>query len=620
MSMIFKTLASTNTSSRENNPENNNSSSNTHLELLINRMEDGFSKIFVQLEAMDERMQEVQGMGDKVDMLEASVRLLENNALGSWTSIMTTSEQPPPPMMMMDSPAQDMSLSSSSLHSVHTVTSVASATGSTTGSGISNNRNPPRRNHTIGNIKYDSARWGPSVSFNLECDNNNFEADPSEDEEINFEDESAAIARSGSSSGIQRKRTTSSGSTGKQNQQSHKMDSIDEAVLISTTKMTSSTNNNNNSTTSSSYVIPTIVRSKSFSNNLEYAKMTHSQKQEEDNVTPKLTSSQATAAASAVSPKTSPSRSRSLRLQQPPTGGNQNRSTRLSWSSYSSSTTNQDLPDHHQHQPSLKASSGGIADSKLRGSCTSLASVDLAATSAGSGATTPTPAASSIKGSAFEISARELMQRPSCYHSGNIEVKKTSGFKSYKRYWAVLDSSFLYLFGKEKDTKAKQVIDVTSSTILELSSSTSDNTSSSNSSYSNNPAGASSLGHHGGYHHGPGGSNSEKLSSGSFRESLKKRGGRSFEMVFNNGENRTFAAHTKDEADEWVKKLKEASAASAQRLFEEEHDHHERVAVELAYEEEVVHEVASSILGSEVQQEWRLAVKKEHSRNPSRYF
>ena len=620
MSMIFKTLASTNTSSRENNPENNNSSSNTHLELLINRMEDGFSKIFVQLEAMDERMQEVQGMGDKVDMLEASVRLLENNALGSWTSIMTTSEQPPPPMMMMDSPAQDMSLSSSSLHSVHTVTSVASATGSTTGSGISNNRNPPRRNHTIGNIKYDSARWGPSVSFNLECDNNNFEADPSEDEEINFEDESAAIARSGSSSGIQRKRTTSSGSTGKQNQQSHKMDSIDEAVLTSTTKMTSSTNNNdNNNTTSSSYVIPTIVRSKSFSNNLEYAKMTHSQKQEEDNVTPKLTSSQATAAASAVSPKTSPSRSRSLRLQQPPTG-NQNRSTRLSWSSYSSSTTNQDLPDHHQHQPSLKASSGGIADSKLRGSCTSLASVDLAATSAGSGATTPTPAASSIKGSAFEISARELMQRPSCYHSGNIEVKKTSGFKSYKRYWAVLDSSFLYLFGKEKDTKAKQVIDVTSSTILELSSSTSDNTSSSNSSYSNNPAGASSLGHHGGYHHGHGGSNSEKLSSGSFRESLKKRGGRSFEMVFNNGENRTFAAHTKDEADEWVKKLKEASAASAQRLFEEEHDHHERVAVELAYEEEVVHEVASSILGSEVQQEWRLAVKKEHSRNPSRYF
>ena len=612
MSMIFKTLASTNTSSRENNPENNNSSSNTHLELLINRMEDGFSKIFVQLEAMDERMQEVQGMGDKVDMLEASVRLLENNALGSWTSIMTTSEQPPPPMMMMDSPAQDMSLSSSSLHSVHTVTSVASATGSTTGSGISNNRNPPRRNHTIGNIKYDSARWGPSVSFNLECDNNNFEADPSEDEEINFEDESAAIARSGSSSGIQRKRTTSSGSTGKQNQQSHKMDSIDEAVLTSTTKMTSSTNNNNN-TTSSSYVIPTIVRSKSFSNNLEYAKMTHSQKQEEDNVTPKLTSSQATAAASAVSPKTSPSRSRSLRLQQPPTG-NQNRSTRLSWSSYSSSTTNQDLPDHHQHQPSLKASSGGIADSKLRGSCTSLASVDLAATSAGSGATTPTPAASSIKGSAFEISARELMQRPSCYHSGNIEVKKTSGFKSYKRYWAVLDSSFLYLFGKEKDTKAKQVIDVTSSTILELSSSTSDNTSSSNSSYSNNPAGASSLGHHGGYHHGHGGSNSEKLSSGSFRESLKKRGGRSFEMVFNNGENRTFAAHTKDEADEWVKKLKEASAASA-KLFEE-HDHHQLHAVELAYEEEVVHEVASS----EVQQEWRLAVKKEHSRNPSRYF
>ena len=528
--------------------------------MLINRMEDGFSKIFVQLEAMDERMQEVQGMGDKVDMLEASVRLLENNALGSWSISSTMEHQPPNPM---DSPA-NMSLSSSSLHSVHTVTSVAStATGS---SSATSSRNPPRRNHTIGNIKYDSARWGPSVSFNLE-DNNNFEASE-DDEEISFEDESAAIARGSSTGGvrIQRKRTTSSGSTGKQ-QQSVKMDSIDEAVLTSTTTSTTST--------TTSYVIPTIVRSKSFSNNLEYAKMTHSQKQEEDNVTPKLTSSQATAAASAVSPKTSPSRSRSLRLQQPP--NHQNRSTRLSWSS-----SNQDFPD----QPSLK-------DSKLRasGSCTSLASVDLMGT--GSGATTPTPTAS-MKGSAFEISARELMQRPSLYHSGNIEVKKTSGFKSYKRYWAVLDSSFLYLFGKEKDSKAKQVIDVTSSTILELSDTT-----------SNNSAQGQALGHH----HG---GNSEKLSSGSFRESLKKRGGRSFEMVFNNGENRTFAAHTKDEADEWVKKLKEASAASA-KLFEE-HDHHQLHAVELAYEEEVVHEVASS----EVQQEWRLAVKKEHSRNPSR--
>ena len=489
----------------------------THLELLINRMEDGFSKIYMQLEAMDERLQEVQGMGDKVDMLETSVRLLENNALGSWSL-----EQPP-----MDSPA-NMSLSSSSLHSVHTpVTSVASTSGG--------GRHPPRRNHTIGNIKYDCAAY--KVSFNLE-DNNNMISASDEAEDETFEDEETRGVRN-------RKRTPSSSSCKQTNKQTM-MDSIDEAVTAGTI-----------SSISSNYVVPTIVRSKSFSNNFEY------QPQSEP-VTPVDHAGSGSQHAFPHHPSSSPpSRSRSLRLQQPPS--HNNRSARFSWN-------NQDSPD-----TSLK-------DSKLRGSCTSLVSMDHAG---GSGATTPTP--TSMNGAAFDISARDLMQRPSTHHSGNLEMKKTSGFKSYKRYWAVLDSNFLYLYGKEKDSKAKQIIDVTGSNILELTETTSNNFNSAN----GNNAGTSNL-----------------SSAGSFRESLKKRGGRSFELVFNNGENRWFAAQTKDEAEEWMKKLKEASAF---KLYEV-HDHHERVAVEMAYEEEVVHEVASS----DVQQEWRLAIK-HHSRNPSRY-
>lgn len=77
------------------------------IEVIIKRMEDGFSKIYMQLEALDERMQDVQNMSDKVDMLEASVRLLENHAF-LW------------PMMHHAEPLTtnpDSSLSSSSLHS-----------------------------------------------------------------------------------------------------------------------------------------------------------------------------------------------------------------------------------------------------------------------------------------------------------------------------------------------------------------------------------------------------------------------------------------------------------------------------------------------------------------------
>ena len=528
MSAILRSLASVASTKDHQDSHQGEVEPNTPLELLINRMEDGFSKIYMQLEAMDEKLQEVQGLGDKVDMLEASVRLLENNAMGSaWTRL----EQSP----SMDSPA-NMSLSSSSLQSVHTVTSVTS-------------RNPPRRNHTIGNIKYDSAAY--KVSFNLEDDNDSGNVHEDFDNVL-VEDDVASYRLNAKST---RKRTLSSGSNKQSATNKQAMDSIDETATTSTSSTSTTT------ATATQHVVPTIVRSKSFSNNFEYVKkdLLHAN---EDSVFQPIQHQQ-----------TSPSRSRSLRLhQQQP----HSRSSRLSW-------IHQDLPDHN----SLK-------DTKLRGSYTSLASLDMGG--GGSGATTPTP--TSVKGATLDVSARELMQRPTVHHSGNLEMKKSSGFsRSYKRYWAVLDSNFLYFYGKEKDSKAKNVIDVSGSTIIELSSSSDNNS---------------------GHNSANGGQNN--LSSSSFRESLKKRGGRSFEMVFNNSENRWFAAQTKEEAEEWMKKLKEAAA------FKCYDDHAELVAVEQAYEEEVVHEVtaasnpsASSSLGNGNQQEWRLAIKN-HSRNPSRYW
>ena len=38
---------------------------------LLNKMEDGFSKIQMQLEALDEKLADMQNISDKVDMLEA---------------------------------------------------------------------------------------------------------------------------------------------------------------------------------------------------------------------------------------------------------------------------------------------------------------------------------------------------------------------------------------------------------------------------------------------------------------------------------------------------------------------------------------------------------------------
>ena len=124
-------------------------------------------------------------------------------------------------------------------------------------------------------------------------------------------------------------------------------------------------------------------------------------------------------------------------------------------------------------------------------------------------------------------------------------------------------------------------------------------------------------------------------SSGSFRESLKKRGGRSFELVFNTGESRYFAAATKEEAEEWMRKLKHASTAKALYLSGgADHQHHIRqtssdmhiLALEQEFEDEVTNQCSVESTGSAggsagltrlVQQEWR--VKHQSSDASCRY-
>ena len=169
-----------------------------------------------------------------------------------------------------------------------------------------------------------------------------------------------------------------------------------------------------------------------------------------------------------------------------------------------------------------------LKDSKYRGSMTSLASMDL-----GSGSVTPTPFS---KDQNLDISAKDLAARPTVLHSGNLELKKTSGFKSYKRYWAVLDLHLLYIYGREKDSKAKQIYDVSGCIVTESNDLTQCE-------------------------------HKESNKNASFRESLKKRGGRTFELILNSGETRGFAASSKEDTEEWMKKLREASIVS--KIYEE---------------------------------------------------
>ena len=122
----------------------------------MHQMQDGFSKVYMQLEALDERLQDVQAIGDKVDSLEASVRLLENHAC-LWPMVGAYGG---------GDPDGQSSVSSSSLHSMSTpaITTVTPA-GAPVSSMMIKQRSLPKRNHTISSIKYDSSAY--KVSFNL---------------------------------------------------------------------------------------------------------------------------------------------------------------------------------------------------------------------------------------------------------------------------------------------------------------------------------------------------------------------------------------------------------------------------------------------------------------------
>jgi len=155
--------------------------------------------------------------------------------------------------------------------------------------------------------------------------------------------------------------------------------------------------------------------------------------------------------------------------------------------------------------------------SHLRSSLASLTSLDLHS------ATPVSP----------DVPARELASKPGVL-SGPVEIKSKSGFKTFKRYWCALDGSTFYIFGRDKDPKAKQAIHLSGYKVKAVKVAES----------------GAGLGN-------------------SFRTEVKKKG-RQFELTPPTGskDSRQFAAATKEEAAVWVRRIQEAidglaAAASA---------------------------------------------------------
>ena len=147
--------------------------------------------------------------------------------------------------------------------------------------------------------------------------------------------------------------------------------------------------------------------------------------------------------------------------------------------------------------------------SHLRSSLASLASLDVASSPGGP--------------ISLDISSRDLTLKRGTL-SGYLELKRNSGFKTYKRYFCVLDGPILYIYSRDKDPKAKQAMHLGGFSVKALKVVES----------------GSGLG-------------------GSFRSEVKKKG-RQFELIPPTGakDTRLFAAGTKEEAATWVQRLQEA--------------------------------------------------------------
>ena len=159
------------------------------------------------------------------------------------------------------------------------------------------------------------------------------------------------------------------------------------------------------------------------------------------------------------------------------------------------------------------ASMGGASSlrdfpSHLRASLASLTSLDLHS----SAAVSP------------DVPAKELASKPGVL-SGTLEIKSKSGFKTFKKYWCALDGPAFYIYGRDKDPKAKQAFHLSGYKVKVIKTVES----------------GSGLGN-------------------SFRSEVKKKG-RQFELTPpSNGKlgGRQFAATSKEEAEAWVQKIQEA--------------------------------------------------------------
>lgn len=145
----------------------------------------------------------------------------------------------------------------------------------------------------------------------------------------------------------------------------------------------------------------------------------------------------------------------------------------------------------------------------------------------------------------LEVAARDLASKPGVL-SGPMEIKSKSGFKTFKKYWCALDGPHFYIYGRDKDPKAKQAIHLSGYKVKAIKV----------------VENGSSLG-------------------SSFRTETKKKG-RQFELTPPTGskDGRHFAAVTKEEAVAWVQRIQEAidnSAAEASLAEAAEHEALEEV-------------------------------------------
>ena len=446
---------------------------------------------------------------NQVVMLEASVRALENHV------IIASSPGHHEDLLHMWNGSSPISSSFSSVLSMN----AATATMSPPYMDFYMERSLPRRHHTIGNIRYDSSAY-KTVSFQedepkvergggaglfrhmkQEKSDQETEFDLEEDPVHQSDENSSSVTESSSSvkessCQIEKNSVTENVSEIAKNRSSDVENESDGSPIEDSYKPKSAdtTNDDNDSafltTEQRDSELEDVVTSLSVERRIPITSNIFRSKSFNDMTAPKYQAEED------ISWLATPSGNR--RPEEPALRSKSfkdisflNKKNRLSWEA--------ETPGNH----------GSLRDlpSHLRASLASLTSLDQ-----------PSAASASIS---LDVSAKDLSSKLGTL-SGYLELKRNSGFKTFKKYWCALDGPVLYIYGRDKDPKAKQAVHLGGYTVKVVEN-------------------RSGLG-------------------ASFRNEVRKKG-RQFELIPPSGakDARQFSANTKEEADTWIKHLTEAT-------------------------------------------------------------